>query len=148
MASTGKGGRVRSAVPLPDAQVLAPFKEVKMVEDGFEEWWETQIAGHEDWQVDEWNVHRKPLLQKGWHARDAEIAALKERIAELTAPNQAQIVFDPSTAKRAKPHFYTEPEEPCDECEDKDARIAELEAEVAAMDISLAEMDYEADHDT
>ena len=147
---------------------------------GFEEWWETQIAGHEDWQVDEWNVHRKPLLQKGWHARDAEIAALeaemsamkksncalcnriviwqeawdeqvpalKERIAELTAPNQAQIVFDPSTAKRAKPHFYTEPEEPCDECEDKDARIAELEAEVAAMDISLAEMDYEADHDT
>ena len=139
MASTGKGGRVRSAVPLPDAQVLAPFKEVKMVEDGFEEWWETQIAGHEDWQVDEWNVHRKPLLQKGWHARDAEIAALEAEMSAMKKSNCAlcnRIVIWQEAWDEQFPALRE--------------RIAELEleAEVAAMDISLAEMDYEADHDT
>ena len=102
---------------------------------GFEEWMAT-VAPYDAW----WNRHGsgypphvRELVSRAWHARDAEIAALKERIAELTAPNQAQIVFDPSTAKRAKPHFYTEPEEPCDECEDKDARIAELGAEVGSL---------------
>ena len=108
---------------------------------GFEEWMAT-VAPYDAW----WNRHGsgypphvRELVSRAWHARDAEIAALKAEMSAMKKSNCAlcnRIVIWQEAWDEQFPALRE--------------RIAELEleAEVAAMDISLAEMDYEADHDT